>query len=266
MMCVMSTVISKDGTRIGYDRFGDGPTVVFVAGATQFRALDPNTTQTARLLADQGYTAVTYDRRGRGESTDTAPWALAREAEDLGALIDAVGGPAVPLTSSSGAAVALAAVSAGADIRALALYEPPFLRIDHTEQIAHLRALLAGGEHEAALRYNLASIIGIPADAIADMARSPWWPTMVAVAPTLPYDITAVQEINDDPDWPVRWAHITVPTIVYSGDQTFPGLPEAADAVAKALPNATRRVLPGQSHGPAAEAMVPPLVEFLRSL
>jgi pimeloyl-ACP methyl ester carboxylesterase len=56
-----------------------------------------------------------------------------------------------------------------------------------------------------------------------------------------------------------------VPTIVCSGDQTFPGLPEAADAVAAALPNASRRILPGQGHRPEPEAIVPVLVEFLRS-
>jgi pimeloyl-ACP methyl ester carboxylesterase len=68
------------------------------------------------------------------------------------------------------------------------------------------------------------------------------------------------------PDWRSRWATVTVPTVVYPGDQTFPGLPEAADAVAAALPNAQRHVLPGQDHGPTPEAIVPELVRFLRSI
>jgi pimeloyl-ACP methyl ester carboxylesterase len=104
----------------------------------------------------------------------------------------------------------------------------------------------------------------LPAEAVDEMARAPWWAAMVAAAPTLVYDHAATHEINLDPDWRARWATVTVPTIVCSGDQTFPGLPEAADAVAAALPNASRRTLPGQSHRPEPEAMVPVLVEFLR--
>lgn len=262
----MSTVTSPDGTVIDYDRFGTGPTVIFIGGASQFRAIDENTTRAARMLGDEGYTGVTYDRRGRGQSTDTLPWAIEREAEDVAALIEAVGGPAVLYTSSSGAAVALAAATTGVDISALALYEPPFLRVDHAEQLATLRALLAEGRNADAMYYNMATIIGVPAAVADGMANAPWWPTMVTCAPTLPYDIGSVHDINGDADWRARWANVTMPTIVYSGDQTFPGLPEAADAVAEALPKATRRVLPGQSHGPAPEALVPVLVEFLSGI
>ncbi len=127
-----------------------------------------------------------------------------------------------------------------------------------------LRALLGEGKSDEAMRYNLTSVIGLPADVVDGMARAPWWAAMVSVAPTLVYDHTATHEINLDPGWGRRWAGVTVPTIVCSGDQTFPGMPEAADAVAAALPNATRRILPGQGHRPAAQAMVPVLVEFLR--
>ncbi|MFI7534053.1 alpha/beta fold hydrolase [Streptosporangium sp. NPDC049376] len=261
----MSTVISQDGTVVDYDRYGDGPAVVFVGGATQHRAIDHNTGQVARLLAAEGFTAVDYDRRGRGRSGDTAPWALEREVEDLAALVKAVGGTATLYSSSSGATVALAAAEAGIGVTALALYEPPlFAGADHTEHLAALRALLAKGENDEAMRYNLTSVIGVPAEVVDGMAQSTGWAEMVSVAPTLVYDLAGVHEINVDPDWAGRWSSVTVPTVVYSGDQTFPGLPEAADAVAAALPNATRRVLPGQGHGPAPEAITPVLLEFLR--
>jgi len=262
----MSTVTSPDGTVIDYDRVGEGPTVIFIVGASAFRAIDENTTRAAHMLADEGFTAVTYDRRGRGRSTDTKPWAVEREAEDVAALIGEVGGPATLYTSSSGATVALAAVAAGVDINALALYEPPFVRVDHTEHLATLHALIAEGKNAEAMHYNLATIIGVPAAVVEGMMKAPWWPIMITGAPTLPYDIGAVHDIGRDPDWPTRWANATMPTIVYSGDQTFPGLPEAADAVADALPKATRRILPGQSHGPAPEALVPVLAEFLRAI
>ncbi|MFC0042486.1 alpha/beta fold hydrolase [Actinomadura rayongensis] len=261
----MSTVTSADGTLIDYDRHGDGPAVVFIGGATQFRAIDPRTAEAVKRLGDEGFTAVNYDRRGRGASGDTAPWSLDREVEDVAALIEAVGGAATLYSSSSGATVALAAASAGVGVTALALYEPPFFAgVDHAHHIDVLRGLLAEGRNEDAMRYNMGTVIGVPAEVVDGMAAEPWWPTMISVAPTLVYDLSAVREISTDPDWRTRWADVTVPTIVYSGDQTFPGMPEAADAVAAALPNAARRVLPGQDHGPSPDALVPVLVAFLR--
>jgi pimeloyl-ACP methyl ester carboxylesterase len=262
----MSTVTSPDGTVIDYDRYGDGPAVIFIGGAAAYRAIDEATTQTAKRLAAEGFTTVDYDRRGRGRSGDTQPWALDHEVEDLAALIEAGGGAAALCTNSSGADIALAAASAGAGVTALALYEPPFFAgADFTAHLAALRALLADGNNDEAMRYNLTSVIGLPAEVVEGMAQAPWWAAMVAAAPTLIYDHAATHEINLDPDWRARWAKVTVPTIVCSGDQSFPGLAEAADAVAAALPNASRRILPGQGHRPAPEAIVPVLVEFLRS-
>jgi pimeloyl-ACP methyl ester carboxylesterase len=262
----MSTVTSSDGSVIDYDRYGDGPALIFIGGAATYRAIDEDTTQTARRLAAEGFTAVDYDRRGRGRSGDTQPWALDREVQDVAELITAVGGAAALCSNSSGADVALAAASAGAGVTALALYEPPFFAgrslLTH---LTTLRSLLADGKNDEAMRYNLTSVIGLPAGAVDEMARAPWWAAMVAAAPTLVYDHAATHEINVDPDWRGRWAGVTVPTIVCSGDQTFPGMPEAADAVAAALPNASRRILPGQGHRPAPEAMLQVLLEFLKS-
>lgn len=260
-----ATVTSQDGTIIEYDRYGEGPSVIFIGGAGEYRALTKRTTETAKLVAVEGFTTVDFDRRGRGRSGDTMPWALDREVEDVAALVKAVGAPATLYTSSSGAAIALAAASADIGVTALALYEPPFFHgRDMAEQIAMERSLLAAGNNDEAMRYNLTSVVGLPAEAVDGMAHAPWWAGMVVVAPTLVYDHTAVHEINVAPDWGRRWETIAVPTMVYSGAETFPGMPEAADAVAAALPNASRRVLPDQGHGPAPEAIVPVLLEFLR--
>jgi len=261
----MSTVTSADGTAIDFDAYGTGPTVILIGGASQHRAIDPRTTQIAKDLAVAGFTAVDYDRRGRGRSGDTQPWSLDREVEDVAALIKTAGGPAALYTSSSGAGIALAAVDAGLEVSALALYEPPyFAGSDSSKHIALLREMLEAGRLDEATRYNMTAIIGLPTEAVDEMAQAPWWPGLVAVAPTLVYDHAASHDIETDPDWRKRWAGVTVPTLVLSGDQTFPGLPEAADAVADALPNAQRRVLPGQDHGPASAAVVPELVAFLR--
>src|SRR5215211_7747264 len=122
----MSTVTSADGTTIDYDAYGNGPTVIFIGGASQHRAIDQRTTEIAKQLAAEGFTAVDYDRRGRDRSGDTPPWTLARAVEDVAALIQATGAPATLYSSSSGAGIALAAVTAGLDVSALALYEPPY--------------------------------------------------------------------------------------------------------------------------------------------
>jgi pimeloyl-ACP methyl ester carboxylesterase len=263
----MSTVTSADGTTIDFERHGEGPTVVFIGGATQYRGIDPSTTEVARRLGAEGFTAVVYDRRGRGGSGDTPPWSLDREVEDLGALLDDTGGPATLYTSSSGATVALAAVQAGLPVRALLLFEPPFFRNERgEEQLTHLRSLLGEDRRDEAMRYNMGSVVGVPAEAVEGMAQSPWWPAMVAVAPTLPYDLGAVHDVDVDPDWRRRWADVTVPVTVLSGDQSFPGMAQVADAVAAALPDARRRVLAGQGHGPSPDALVPALLEELRAL
>lgn len=262
----MSTVTAPDGTVIDYDLYGDGPAVIFIGGAAAYRAIDEGSTETAKRLAAQGFRTVDYDRRGRGRSGDTRPWALDREVEDVAALIKAADGTAALCSNSSGADIALAAASAGVGVTALVLYEPPFFAgVDFSAHLAALRSLLADGKNDEAMRYNLTSVIGLPAAAVDEMVRGPRWAAMVAVAPTLVYDHAATHEISVDPDWRARWAAVTVPAIVCSGDQTFPGMPEAADAVAAALPNASRRILPGQGHRPAPEAMVPVLLEFLKS-
>ena len=122
----MSTTTSKDGTRIGYDKVGSGPLLIIIAGATQFRAFDPNLAALGNLLAPS-ITVITYDRRGRGESTDTLPYAPEREIEDIAALIEAGGGRASLLGYSSGAVVALEAAAAGLPIDKVIMYEPPFV-------------------------------------------------------------------------------------------------------------------------------------------
>ena len=142
----MSTVTSADGTTIDYERYGAGPAIIFIGGATQYRGVDPVTTTTSRDLAAEGFTTIDYDRRGRGRSGDTAPYAQAREVEDIAALIDAVGGSATLYSSSSGATIALAAASAGVGVARLALYEPPFFAgRDMAGQLARLRALVEIG-------------------------------------------------------------------------------------------------------------------------
>jgi pimeloyl-ACP methyl ester carboxylesterase len=120
----MPTVKSKDGTIIAFDRQGSGPPLILVDGAMGSRAGGPS--ELAALLS-KDLTVYTYDRRGRNESTDTQPYSVQREIEDIEALVDEGGGSAFVYGISSGAALALEATARlGGKVRGLALFEPPY--------------------------------------------------------------------------------------------------------------------------------------------
>src|SRR4051794_6315211 len=121
----MPTVTSADGTSIAYEVAGAGPAVILVDGAMCHRSGGPMRPLAALLRSR--FTVYAYDRRGRGDSGDTAPYAVAREVEDLAALVEAAGGAACAYAISSGGALVLAAVAAGVPLTRLAIYEPPFL-------------------------------------------------------------------------------------------------------------------------------------------
>lgn len=259
----MSTVTSSDGTIIDYESYGRGPAVIFIAGAVQHRRIDPGSTTAARLLGERGYTAVVYDRRGRGQSGDTPPWTVQREVDDVAALIAACGGAATLYSSSSGATIALEAAQAGVGVTGLALYEPPFFAgADKAGQIAAVEQFLALDDLDGAMRYNMTDVVGVPAQVVDGMSKGPAWAAMCAVAPTLVYDLKAVDAVNTDPDWPARWKDLSVPVTVYSGTNSFPALAGAADAVAAAVPVAQRRTLQDQTHNPAPDAIVDAVTEF----
>src|SRR2546421_7830012 len=119
----MTTVISKDGTPIAFDQSGQGPALILVAGALTTRAAWP---PLAARLAPH-FSVFAYDRRGRGESGDSAPYAVEREVEDIDALITEAGGSAFVFGHSSGAALALeAAIQLGDKVNKLAMYDAPY--------------------------------------------------------------------------------------------------------------------------------------------
>jgi len=261
----MNQVISQDGTVIAFDRSGKGLAVILVGGAFQYRAIDPRTTQLAALLA-QHFTVFHYDRRGRGESLDTQPYAVEREVEDLAALIKEAGGQAAVFGMSSGGVLALEAAKRGLAITKLALYEPPFNSGDEQARQAsehytrQLTALLSERRRGDAVA--LAMITwGAPPEAIAGMRQTSIWPLFESVAPTLAYD----NAIMGDGSVPAEWlASITVPMLVIDGGASPAFMQDAAQAAAHALPNARHRTLEGQTHDVAPEALAPVLVEFFK--
>ena len=259
----MPKTTSKDGTPIAFDKLGQGPALILVGGAFQHRAIDLQTAQLAALLAPH-LTVFHYDRRGRGESGDTPPYTIECEVEDIEALIVEAGGSAFVFGMSSGGVLALEASACGLAITKLALYEPPFNSGDsHARQAAEnytqqLTALLAENRRGDAAALAMTTW-GAPAEAVAGMRQAPVWSLFESVAPTLAYD----NAIMGDGSVPADVAKaVKVPTLVLDGGNSPVIMKNAADGLAKALPNAQRRTLADQTHDVAPEVLAPVLVEF----
>ncbi|RIK42168.1 MAG: alpha/beta hydrolase [Chloroflexi bacterium] len=268
---VTSQVISKDGTPIVFDRTGDGPPLITVLGATATRAAVAPTPEVAPEV-DLGnhFTVYVYDRRGRGDSGDTAPYAVEREIEDLEAVIDAAGGSAFVVGHSSGAVLALrAAGKLGDKIKKLALYEPPFIIDDSRpslpeDYVDQLRAYIAAGRPADALKYFMRVAVNIPEEYLAEAETWPTWASAVAAAHTISYDGEIMGDtMSGNPAALEQFATIATPTLVMDGSESPPFMHNATETLAKILPNAQHRRLAGQDHGAAPEALNPVLIEFL---
>ncbi|MFN8496404.1 MAG: alpha/beta hydrolase [Anaerolineae bacterium] len=261
----MQTVQSKDGTRIAYDQLGQGPVVILVGGATTTRT---DTRPLAEALAPH-LTVLNYDRRGRGDSSDTAPYAVEREVEDIEALIASAGPSAFLFGHSSGGVLALeAARRLSAKITKLAVYEPPFIVDDSrppmpTDYVAQLDAATAAGRPGDALVIFVTQAVGMPTEVVQQMRAAPFWPTSEAVAHTIAYDGRIMGDSIYGSAAPLKkWRTVTIPTLVMDGGNSADWMHHAADAVAAVLPNAQRRTLAGQDHGAAPEVLAPVLVDF----
>ncbi|MEA2621212.1 MAG: hypothetical protein QOH61_122 [Chloroflexota bacterium] len=255
----MERVTSGDGTSIAYDRLGEGPAVVLVSGGSVDRS---SNAPLAGELAPH-FTVYNYDRRGRGPSTDTQPYAVQREVEDIAAVIEAAGGSAHPFGSSSGAALALEAAAARLPIERLALWEPPYIVGDSRprpvrDTASIYRALVAEDRRGDAVEYFMTQVVGLPAEFAAFARSQPWWANQQALAHTLAYDA----EVMGDYALPERAGDVRVPTLIATGTASFPFLAETADALAAAIPGAERRSLEGQEHNVAAEVLGRVLREF----
>ena len=251
--------ISADGTSLAYASRGEGPPVILVSGAM---STGDTVAPLAEALADR-FTAVVYDRRGRGESGDTRPYAVEREVEDLAALIDAVGGEAALYGVSSGGALALRAAASGLPVRRIAVYEVPFAvyeggaeeRAEYTERLTSaLEQDRRGDAVELFLR-----LTGLGEGLIQGARQSPMWPGMESIAPSLAYD-DAVMGDGLVPE--ARLASITAPVLSLAGGASPEWMREAARIVADTAPRGTYRVLERQSHMVEPDVLAPVLAEF----
>jgi pimeloyl-ACP methyl ester carboxylesterase len=246
------TVVSRDGTRIAFERSGAGPVLILVAAALANR---DGTTKLAKALA-QRFTVINYDRRGRGGSGDTPPYAIEREVDDIDALIEASGGSALLFGSSSGAVLALEAASRlGARVAKLFLYEPPFITDASQPALPEdldreIQGLVAAGRRNEAVKRFFAGGMGIPAFAVTLMRwLMPGWAGMAAIAHTIPYDLAVLAGTQSGQPLPIaRWAGLQAPTQVTVGGKSEPFFHTGARALAAGLPDVTYTALAGRDH------------------
>jgi pimeloyl-ACP methyl ester carboxylesterase len=248
---------------IAFERSGNGPALIIVDGALCSRAFGPSA-KLAPLLAPR-FTVYAYDRRGRGESSDTQPYSPQREVEDLAALIETAGGQASLLGLSSGGALALHAAASGLPVNRVLAYEPPYVNEDSSEDgsrhEAELERLLTAGKRGGAVKYFMRDMVGAPAPMVVIMRLLPWiWRKLEAVAHTLPYDAAVMSAFRVPRD---RFASIHVPTLVMSGSKSDARLRRAARATAEVIPGARHNDLAGQTHAVSPNVLAPAAVEFL---
>ena len=264
----MSTTVSADGTKIGYTRTGQGPALVLVDGAMCFRGSSPNDALAKELSPH--FTVYTYDRRGRGESDDTQPYAVEREIEDLAAVIKEAGGEAGLFGISSGAALVLAAVQHGLPAPKLAIYEPPFVVDDTRKRVpadyqARMEAALAAGKRGTMVKAFMSEGVGLSPLVVATMRIMPFWSKLKRVAHTIPYDTTIMGETQSGRPLPDgAWSGITAPVLVLDGGKSPDWMRNGVAAAARALPTSTHRTLAGQTHLVKAEALAPALRDFFQ--
>lgn len=259
----MKTTVSKDGTALAYDVYGIGPALIYITGAICFRSFEP-VLYDAQVLAQQ-FTVYNYDRRGRGDSGNTLPYATKREVEDIEAMIDAAGGTAYLYGHSSGAILALeAAMQLGDKVSKVVMYDPSYVndeanQNEFKELSQGLYTLLENGKNDEAIGLFLEGI-GIPNEVLAGMQQSPQWATMTALAPTLVYDTTLASNLP-----PIERApRLTTPTQIIVGEESPASIHEVANQLRKAIPSAKYSMLAGQDHMPNPAVLLPVLSSFLK--
>jgi len=258
-------VASPDGTAIAFDRLGDGLPVIVVGGALCDRAV---TRPTAEELAKH-FAVINYDRRGRGDSRDTTPYAVQREIEDIGALVAEAGGTASVYGHSSGAGLVLHAAAHGVPMAKIVLHDPPYApdgdeeaRRSSREYGEKLKATLSEGRRGEAVELFM-TMVGMPQEMIEGMRHTPRWTGLEALAPTLAYDSEVMGDTSRDGTIPVeQTGRVTAPALVLIGGADYPWMIEVGRRLADAMPNGRHRVLEGQEHAVPPEVLVPVLEDF----
>jgi pimeloyl-ACP methyl ester carboxylesterase len=255
----MPKVTSSDGTIIAYDKKGQGPVLILVLGALNRKSQGKKLTE---LLADR-FTVVSYDRRGRGDSTDTLPYSTDKEVEDIEALIEELGGDAYLYGHSSGCILALLVAKKLKDkVKGLALYELPYDEDPSAQKAPQiyrkkLAQLLAKDKRGDAVALFVKSV-GVTDKQIAAMERLPMWKGLTAMAHTLAYDTIELME-----QYPtIDTKSIATKTLVMYGAASPAFMGNTAQELTDNMKNAKLQSIKGQTHDVKADVLAPVLAEF----
>lgn len=262
----MDKVISKDGTSIAFDKTGKGPALVLVDGAFCFREYGI-TPKLVPLISDF-FTVYSYDRRGRGESSDKEAYSIDNEVEDLKGIIEKTGEVPFICGFSSGAGLVLHAIDKGIKVKSIALFEPPYVPISPDQIVppsdaeAILKNLVTQGKRSDAVKYFMTKVMGMPGIIVFlfKLFGKALWEKNESVANTLSYDV-AIMGNYSIPEKIA--ASINVPTIVIGGEKSPQNLRNAVEAVAKAIPGSQIRMLKG-SHNVSMKVLAPCLIDFFK--
>jgi pimeloyl-ACP methyl ester carboxylesterase len=254
----MHTVRSADGTDIAYDRSGGGPALVVCAGAlSSRRSFAPPPKLTA------AFTVYTYDRRGRGDSGDTPPYAPEREYEDLAAVIAATGERPFVFGHSSGAAITLRAAAAGVPMRAIVAYEAPFGNPAATVETGeHIRDLIGQGRRDDVVMFWLTDVMRAPDEVLAMVRRGAWLKGLAALSHTLPYDLAVTAGRTPA----AELAAIEVSVLLLCGSNSREWFHQTAAEQAAAIPDARLATIDGYDHNAPPGVITPFLLEFFPTI
>jgi pimeloyl-ACP methyl ester carboxylesterase len=238
------TVASKDGTRIGFECAGTGPTLLFVHGGVGDRT---RWTPMFPLLASN-FTVCAMDRRGRGASGDSPQYTLAKEAEDVAAVVDSRSGPVFVFGHSYGGVASLEAAFLTNRITRLMLYEPPLHEpvANNLAVAGRVRDLVDKGELEQAFLTFQSEIVKQSPEELARMKSRPNFASLVATIAVHPRQMRALAAYRFDP---LRMRSLKIPVLLLIGEATpSPYATQSIGALREALPNPTLTVLKAQEH------------------
>jgi pimeloyl-ACP methyl ester carboxylesterase len=254
------TVVSADGTPLALWKSGEGPPLVLVHGTTADHSRWPP----ALPALEEHFTVLSFDRRGRGESGDAVDYSLAREFEDVVAIIESAGTEVNLLGHSHGGVCALEAALLTDRIRKLVLYEPPMgFLVAPAEVVQQLESLLQAGEHDELVAVFMRDVAGLPPEQIEVLRSLPAWQARIAAADTIPREERANREYVWDPD---RFRDLSVPTLYLQGGDSPEPFRLAGEALEAALPDCRVVVMPGQTHAAidtGTELFVAEVLSFL---
>ena len=237
-------VTSKDGTRIGVECAGTGPTLLFVHGGVGDRT---RWTPMFPLLASK-FTTCAMDRRGRGASGDSAEYSLAKEAEDVAAVVNSRPGPVLLFGHSYGGVAALEATFLTDRISKLMLYEPPLHEPvgSNLAVASRVEELIKKGELEQAFIAFQTEIVKQSPEEIARMKARPTWAGLVATIAVHPRQMRALSAYQFDAS---RMQSVKMPTLLLIGEETpSPYAKQSIAALRESLPNPTLAILERQQH------------------